>query len=130
MLVADKGGDLIGWDIAQHVEARGALRRDAVEDFLGFAGSDGALQSLAGKVDAALRDPLAGYQVLLVLLENLIHDVDGDILEPGDGLGDLLNLVVGEVFHDLAGDFLAEGDHHDSYFLGEREFRFFVVAML
>ena len=44
-------------------------------------------------------------------------NLDGDFFEPGDGLGDFLDLLVGEVFHDLAGDFLAEGEPDDGYFL-------------
>ena len=83
----------------------------------GFTRPDGALQGLAGKVDAALRDPLAGHQELLELLEYPVHDLDRDILEPSDGLCDLLDLVVGEVFHHLAGRLFAEGDHHNGYFL-------------
>jgi hypothetical protein len=66
-----------------------------------------------GNVDAALRDPLTSDQVLLEVFEDPVHDLDRDILEPGDGLCDLLDLVVGEVFHHLAGRLLAEGNPHN-----------------
>ena len=55
--------------------------------------------------------------MLLELLKDRVHDVDRDIFEPGNGLGDLLNLIVGEVLYDLAGDFLVERHHHERYLL-------------
>ena len=60
VLVVDKGRDLVAGHVAQHLEARRDLRRDVVEDFLRLPGPDGALEGLAGEVDAAPVDPLAG----------------------------------------------------------------------
>jgi hypothetical protein len=81
----------------------------------GFTRPDGALQGLVGNVAAALRDPLTSDRVLLEVFEDPVHDFDRDILEPGDGLCDLLDLVVGEVFDHLAGRLLAEGDPRNGY---------------
>ena len=116
MLVRDEGGDLIGGHVFEDVEAGGDLVGDPFEDFLGFARSDGPFEGCTGEVGTPLADPLTSHQVLLELLQRTVDDVAGQILEAGDRLGDLLDLVVSQVFHHLTRDFLPQGDHDDGDF--------------
>jgi hypothetical protein len=53
--------------------------------------------------------------VLLELLQDLVLHLHRDRLEIGDGLRDLLDLVVGEVLHHLAAGLLPEGDKEDAH---------------
>ena len=66
--------------------------------------------------------------MLFELLHHLVLLFDADIFQIGDGLGNLLDLVVGEKLHDLASGFLAESDEEDTDLLHCRYFRLFVLV--
>ena len=86
------------------------------------ARTDRPFEGRAGEVYPSLGDPLTSQHVLLELIEDVVHLLNGDVLQSGDGLGDLLDLIVGEVFHHLAGGFFAQSDHDDGHLLFQRNF--------
>ena len=117
VLLADERGDLVRRDVPEQVEAPRGRGRHPVEHRLRPAGAHGLLERPAGEIDPAHRDVLPGHQKRLELLEDLVLLVRRDGPELGDGLGDVLDLVIVQVFQDLRAGVLTERDHQDGHFL-------------
>ena len=113
VLVGDEWSDLFGRDVLEHVEPRCYRAGYAIENLLRAAGPHSALEGRASEVDAALTEPSPSQEMLFEFFQNRVLQLDGEVLELGDGLGEVFDLVVREVFHHLTGAFLTEGDHQD-----------------
>ena len=110
-LVAQEGDDLLGRRAAQELE-RAALddTRQAADD-LERSAAEGALEHVAGVVDAAEQRGLLGLDGGGELLEDVVADVRTDVLELGHVERQGLDLLVAHVLDHLGGVLGAEGGH-------------------